>query len=76
MIAPKQIITSPMKKGSHINSVMFSTPSFNAVGEPFKEVGAVIARKTNMAKIQEAGHEKVFSPSKIVKLSYKPPYDH
>ena len=23
-----------------------------------------------------AGHEKAFSPSKIVKLSYKPPYEH
>ena len=52
------------------------TSSYNAVGDPFKEVGATIARKTDMAAIHAAGHEKNFSPSKTVKLSYKPPYEH
>ena len=36
----------------------------------------MIARKTDMSKIAAAGHEKNFSPSKIVKLSIKPTYEH
>ena len=76
--APKQITTNPIKKGPAIDSVLLSkTKSYNACGEPFKQVGAaIVGRKQDNDKIAAAGHEKVFSPSKIVKLTYKPPYEH
>ena len=75
---PRQITTKPIKKGPAIDGVMLSkTASYNAVGEPFKDVGRAIAfRKQDNEKIAAAGHEKAFSPSKIVKLSYKAPYEH
>jgi len=77
MIAPKQITTNPSKKGPAIDAVMLSkTSSYNACGDPFVQAGSIIARKTDIDKIQAAGHEKNFSPSKIVKLNYKPPYEH
>ena len=74
---PRQIITSPGKRGTLTEGVLLGkTSSYNAVGDPFKEVGSVIARKTNMEKIVAAGHEKAFSPAKIVKLDYTPAYEH
>lgn len=41
---PRQITTKPIKKGAAIDGVLLSkTASYNAVGEPFKEVGRAIA---------------------------------
>ena len=57
--------------------MLMPTSSYNAVGEPFQQVGAaIVGRKQDNDKIAAAGHEKVFSPSKIVKLNYKAPYEH
>ena len=75
IIKPRQIITSPGKRGPLNEGVLLGkTSSYNAVGDPFKEAGNVIARKTNMERITAAGHEKNFSPSKIVKLNCTPAY--
>ena len=77
VIAPRQIITSPGKRGPAIDGVLLGkTSSYNAIGDPFKMAGNVIARKTDLTKIHEAGHEKNFSPSKIVKIDITPSYEH
>lgn len=74
---PRQIITSPGKRGTLTEGVLLGkTSSYNAVGDPFREAGNVIARKTNMDRIAAAGHEKNFSPSKIVKINLTPAYEH
>ena len=75
--APRNFTTKPGKKGPAIDGVLLSkTSSYNACGDPFVQAGSIIARKTDNDKIAAAGHEKNFSPSKIVKLDYKPPYEH
>ena len=54
--------------------MLSKTASYNAVGEPFRDVGrAIVGRKQDNEKIL-AVHEKAFSPSKIVKLTYQAPY--
>ena len=45
--APRQITTKPIKKGPAIDGTLLSkTASYNAVGEPFRDVGrAIVGRK-------------------------------
>jgi len=44
IIAPKNVTTKNVRKG-HVDSVLFSKPSYNAVGEPFNASSAIATRK-------------------------------
>ena len=58
IIDPPNIITNPVKKGPSIDACLFSKPTYNAVGEPFKEAGKqMMGRKFDRTKVAEAGHE-------------------
>ena len=47
---------------------MFTKPTYNAVGEPFREAGKIIiGRKADKDKIAAAGHEVNFKPARHVK---------
>ena len=45
-IDPPNIRTGPMKKGAG-EAVLFSRPSHNAIGDPFKEAALNMVRKEN-----------------------------
>lgn len=61
--APKNVTTKNVRKG-HVDSVLFSKPSYNAVGEPYNAAGAIATRKQDNQAIAAAGHEKLFAPAK------------
>lgn len=44
IIAPKNVTTKNIRKGG-VDSVLFSKPSYNAVGEPFNMTSAITTRK-------------------------------
>ena len=61
--APKNVTTKNVRKG-HVDSVLFSKPSYNAVGEPYNAASAIATRKQDNQAIAAAGHEKLFAPAK------------
>ena len=71
---PRNVLTKKVKKGPALDSTLLAKSGFIALGDPYKSSFNVTARRQNNEAIAAAGHEKVFNPSKIVKLSYKPPY--
>ena len=73
--APKNITTKNVRKG-HVESVLFTKPSYNAVGEPYNSTNAIATRKQDNNAIAAAGHEKNFAPAKIPPKNYKPPFPH
>ena len=77
MIDPPNIVTTGVKKGAAIDSTLFSKPTYNAVGEPFKEAGkSMLGRKTDTEAIARAGHEVQFKPAKQVKQNMNAAYEH
>ena len=74
--------TNPMKKGN-VDAILFSRPTYNAIGDPFKMAGASMARTTKKNGHIDAGHEKAFMPAKTSfglkgtesnSVGIKPPY--
>ena len=56
---------------------MFSKPTYNAVGEPFKEAAkAMVMRNPDKTKIAAAGHEVQFKPAKHMKQPTNAAYEH
>lgn len=77
LIDPPNIITNPVKKGASIDKVLFSAPSYNAVGEPFKTAGAsIVTRNVDKNKVTAAGHENQFKPARTVKEPVVAAYEH
>ena len=76
VIDPRNIITRPVKKGPGIDSVLFSTPGYNAVADPYKQTGNMLARKENRGRQIECGNEKPFRPQSQVKHAVKSSYHH
>ena len=66
-----------MKKGAAIDSVLFSRPGYNALGEPYKPVVQGLGtRKENRPKQIAVGNEKPFKPQSHVKHPVKSSYSH
>ena len=69
-------MTKKVKKGPSIDKVLFSAPGYNCLGDVWKSNLNITQRKQNNEAIAAAGHEKIFNPSKIVKVNYKAPFEH
>ena len=70
-------MTNPVKKGAAIDSTLFEKPTYNAVGEPFREAAkAMIMRKEDKSKIAAAGHEVAFKPAKHMRQPTNAAYEH
>lgn len=65
-IDPPNIRTSPVKRGK-VDSVQFGKPSYNAIGDPFKEAAQTILRNQDRAKEIQCGNEKPFRPTRNVR---------
>lgn len=77
IIQPRNIQTKNVKKGPAIDAVLFSKPSVNAIGDPWKQLGNITARRQRNDLIEAAGHERVFRPAKTFREdTYKLPYAH
>ena len=77
LIDPPNIRTKPVKKGAAIDSVLFSKPGVNALGDPYvQRYGSVLDRKENRARQIECGNEKPFKPQSHVKHPVKASYIH
>jgi hypothetical protein len=66
-VGPANINTGPGQKGAAIDRCLFSKPTYNAIGEPFKEAGKAMMRKENNEAMLKAGHERAFRPAKHVR---------
>lgn len=74
---PRNILTKNVKKGPAIDSVLFSKPTVNAIGDPWRQLGNITARRQHNDLIEAAGHERVFRPAKTFREDgYKLPYAH
>jgi hypothetical protein len=77
VIDPPNIGTRPVKKGAAIDSVLFSKPGVNALGDPYvQRYGGVLDRKENRGRQIEVGNEKPFKPQSHVKHAVKASYIH
>ena len=74
-IDPPNIRTGPMKKGA-VESVLFSRPTHNAIGDPFKEAALNMVRKENRQYQIDVGNEKAFRPAKHVRQPTNSAYEH
>ena len=75
-IGPANINTGPGKKGPAIDKVLFSKPTYNCLGEPFKEAGKAMMRGDDQEAIAKAGHERAFRPAKHVRQPTNATYEH
>lgn len=64
-----------MKKGAG-DSVIFSKPSYTAIGDPFKEAAVAMLRKEDRAQQIKVGNEKAFRPAKHVRQPTNAAYEH
>lgn len=53
-----------MKRGAN-DAQLFSKPSYNCLGEPFRMAGLQMGRMTKKNGHIDAGHDKAFVPAKI-----------
>ena len=75
-IDPPNIRTGPIKKGN-IDGILFSKPSYTAIGNPFQEAALTLVRKEDRARQIEIGNEKAFRPAKHVRKDlYKASFEH
>jgi hypothetical protein len=72
---PRNFTTKKVKKG-HGEDVLFSKPSYVAVGDPYKPAAAAPMRTTKKDGYKEAGHEMNFKPAKTVQRKVKADFDH
>lgn len=75
--APRNFFTTKTKTG-RVENVYFSRGTFNAVGDPFKQVGLqTMGRSADKEGYLKAGHDKPFKPAKDpgVKVP-KAPYEY
>jgi hypothetical protein len=72
---PRNFTTKKVRKG-HTDDVLFSKPSYVAVGDPFKPPQAVPMRTTKKDGFKEAGHEMNFKPAKTVQRKVKADFEH
>lgn len=72
---PANIVIGPVKKGPSIDKVLFSAPTYNCIGEPFKEAGKQIGLK-NHVDLAKAGHERAFRPAKNVRQPDNAAFEH
>ena len=61
--ALKSFTTSPVKKGG-VDSVLFSKPGYNSIGEPYIDPGKFSLRASPKDGHIKAGHDKAFMPAK------------
>jgi hypothetical protein len=62
---PRNFYTNEMKKGKMDNQ-LFSKPSYNAIGDPFKMAAIGMTRTTKKDGHKDAGHDKYFVTAKLV----------
>ena len=70
IIDPPNIKTGPAKRGKTKDALFQKDLGFNCLGDPFKEAGAVISRKTDVERQRQVGNEKAFRPVKNMKYKY------
>jgi len=75
VIDPPNVRTGPMKKGAG-DAILFSKPSYTAIGDPFKHAAQTMMRKEDRNRQIEVGNEKPFRPSKHVKHPVKAAFEH
>lgn len=76
-IGPANIVTGPGQKGAAIDRCLFSKPTYNALGEPYKGDSKGLNRKDDKSAILAAGHELAFKPAKQVREKYyKASFEH
>lgn len=73
---PANCVIGPVKKGPSIDKVLFSAPSYNAIGEPFKEASKMNVGLKNHVDLERAGHERAFRPAKQVRQPDNASYEH
>lgn len=74
-IDPPNIRTNPVKKGK-VDSVVFSKPTYNAIGDPFKEAAQAMLRKQNREQEIKVGNEKPFRLPSHVRQPTNASYPH
>ena len=72
---PPNIRTNPVKKGN-IESVLFAKPSYNAIGDPFKEAAQTMLRREDREAQIKAGNDKRFKPARAVRQPVVSAYEH
>ena len=72
---PRNFTTKNPKKG-HIDSSLFSAPSYISNGDPFKEAIKVPMRTAVKDGFKEGGHEMNFKPAKTVQRKIKADFEH
>ena len=61
--APRNFYTNKLKKGNNDN-ILFSKPTYNAIGNPFKEAGMSAMRTMVKDAYTRGGHDRDFRPTK------------
>lgn len=64
-----------MKKG-RIDASLFMKPTYNGIGNPFKEAARSLVRKENRQYQIDVGNEKAFRPIKHVRQPSNAAYPH
>lgn len=72
---PRNFTTKNPKKG-HIDSVLFSKPTYISQGDPFKEAAKVPMRNSVKDGFKQGGHELNFKPAKSVPRPVKADFPH
>ena len=72
---PRNFTTKNPKKG-HVDSVLFSKPSYISQGDPFKEAAKVPMRSSVKDGFKEGGHEMNFKPAKAIPRPVKADFQH
>ena len=84
MTGPYFKATNPMKRGNN-DKILFSRPTYNAIGDPFRMAGVSMARTSKRNGHIDAGHDKAFMPAKLSyglkagdsnSVGIKPPYEY
>ena len=75
MIDPPNIRTNAVRRGK-VDSVLFSKPSYTAIGDPFKEAARTIIRREDREHQIACGNDKAFKPTKHVRQPTNAAYAH
>ena len=65
VVGPRNFYTNKMKTGK-IDKILFSAPTYNAIGDPFKMAAIGMTRTSKKNGHIDAGHDKVFVTAKLV----------